>query len=656
MDKKEKLALAHKAADKINKDYGDGSVLSLDEKPMDIEVIPSGSLGLDEAMGVGGYPIGRVIEIYGDYSSGKTTLAIHAMVEAQKKGGLVAIVDAEHSFSKEYAESIGLNTDEVFINQPDYGEQALQIADELINSGAFSVIVVDSVAALVPKGELEGEMGDSVSFDTPLYIRDKNSGKIEIVPICDLFRKKQTGWYRKFKTTEILTHMGWKDLLGVTKKKNKNNKKLYSTRLSDGLVKSTKDHCFFVNGKEKSLSELNKFDRLDIVAPDFNSNNKNSISEEIAWLLGFWCAEGSTPRTKTYNRFEVCNTKKELIEKSKNILNKYFNVKLEIRERINDSKKVLFILSSSSDDFIGYLMHSCISYPSKLKKVPDFIINGNVRLKKSFLDGFFQGDDSHDNKNKRMPKQYYNNSFPLIGGLRYLLNCLGITTTISTHSSRPEQIRLIESDGKGMFYPSEIRSITECESPEYLYDVETESGTFISPVGDIVIHNSKMGLQARLMGQALRKLTASISRNKVVCIFINQTREKIGVMYGSPVTTSGGNALKFYASIRLDVKKVTTNKEGDESVSNRTRVKVVKNKVAAPFLSCEFDIIFGKGIFKGGEILDICVEKDIIKKSGSWFSYNNDKLGQGRNAVAHLIEDNEGLYKELLSKIDNKVV
>lgn len=327
-DNTEKLKALQLTLDKLEKTYGKGAVMKLsDERVVDVPAIPTGSLGLDIALGVGGIPRGRVIEVYGPESSGKTTLAMHCIAEAQKKGGLAAFIDAEHAFDKTYAEKLGIDTENLLISQPDNGEQALEIAEHLIRSGAIDIIVIDSVAALVPRGELEGEMGDS-----------------------------------------------------------------------------------------------------------------------------------------------------------------------------------------------------------------------------------------------------------------------------------------------------------------------------------------KMGLQARLMSQALRKLTGTISKTGCSCIFINQLREKIGVMFGNPETTTGGNALKFYASVRLDIRRIGQIKESSDNIlGNRTRVKVVKNKVAPPFKVVEFDIMYGQGISKSGEILDLGVELDIIQKSGSWFSYDGNKLGQGRDAVKILIEDNPELMDELEKKIKEKV-
>lgn len=323
----DKLKALKLTIDKLDKDYGKGSVMMMGDKPeKEMEVISTGSIGLDIALGVGGLPKGRIVEIYGPESSGKTTIATHIIAEAQKKGGICAIVDAEHAFDSAYAQKLGVDVDNLLISQPDYGEQALEIADRLILSGAIDVLVIDSVAALVPKSELEGEMGDS-----------------------------------------------------------------------------------------------------------------------------------------------------------------------------------------------------------------------------------------------------------------------------------------------------------------------------------------KMGLHARLMSQALRKLTATISKTGTICIFINQLREKIGVMFGNPETTTGGNALKFYASVRLDIRRSAQIKDGDEVVGNRTKVKVVKNKVAPPFRFTEFDIVFGEGISKAGEIIDMGVELDVVQKSGSWFSYGGNKLGQGREAVKQLMIDNPELASEIEAKIRAKV-
>ena len=324
----DKLKVLNAVMEKIEKDFGKGSIMRMSSAEVaDVQVIPTGSITLDMALGVGGYPKGRVIEIYGPESSGKTTLAIHAIAEAQKAGGIAAFIDAEHAFDSSYAQQLGVDVDNLLISQPDNGEQALEIAETMVRSGAIDIVVVDSVAALTPKAEIEGEMGDA-----------------------------------------------------------------------------------------------------------------------------------------------------------------------------------------------------------------------------------------------------------------------------------------------------------------------------------------KMGLQARLMSQALRKLTSSISKTKTVCIFINQLRDKIGVVYGNPETTTGGNALKFYASVRIDIRRVSVIKDGEEQLGTRTRVKVVKNKVAPPFKKAEFDIMFGEGISKIGEIIDLGVDYGIIKKSGSWFSYGDRKIGQGRDSVKELLKNDEALRNEVEAKVREAMI
>ena len=326
-DKDAKLKALKLTMDRMDKSYGKGTVMKMGDAPViEVDAIPTGSLTLDIALGVGGYPTGRVIEIYGPESSGKTTLTLHAIAECQRRGGIAAFVDAEHAFDRSYAEKLGVNTDELIISQPDNGEQALEIADNLLRSGAIDILIIDSVAALTPKAEIEGEMGDA-----------------------------------------------------------------------------------------------------------------------------------------------------------------------------------------------------------------------------------------------------------------------------------------------------------------------------------------RVGLQARLMSQALRKLTGTISKTGSTCIFINQLREKIGVMFGNPETTTGGNALKFYSSVRLDIRRSTQIKDGDQVMGNRTRVKVVKNKVAPPFRTAEFDIMYGQGISKAGEIIDLGVEHDILIKSGSWFSYGETRLGQGRDTVKQLFIDNPELAEEVEAKIKEAI-
>jgi len=663
MEKQDLLKVAAQERAKINKDYGDNTVISLSDKHEQIEAISTGSLGLDIALGIGGLPRGRVVEIIGMESSGKTTICIQTIVEAQKKGGLCAIIDMEQSFDASYAENLGVDLTMLDICQPDSGDMGLEITDRLISTGLYTVIVVDSVAALVPKSEIEKEMGESVSYDTPIYIRNKQNRAIEIVPICDLYKGyekfpegRHQCWYRKFKTTEILTHQGWKDLKGVIKKENVKNKSLFYVRTMDGMVKGTEDHCYFVNNVEKKLCELNRFDRLDTYSPEFNTNNKHSISEDVAWLLGFWIAEGSTLKQESDGRLELSNTNLSLIEKSKVIMDNNFCCKTEINKLDFFNKSTQYRLICSKEKQISFLLSSCLSWPSKIKKIPIFILNAKENIKKSFLDGFFEGDGSHNNTKIGLPKQYYNDSLCVIGGLRYLLRSLGIKTHLNIHTTRPQQCRLHENTGKQMICDNEIRNIIESIKPEFLYDIETEVGTFVTPVGDIVIHNSSMGKHALLMAQACRKITPLAKKHNTLVIFINQIRNTLG-NYGNPEVTPGGLSLRFYASVRLDIRRSTTKDnsvlQGDVITGNLTKVKVLKSKVSMPFKTCEFNIIYGQGTDKINEVIQIAHDLEILKKWGKTITYKEEKFEVP--VFEQMIIDNEGFYLDLRNQILDKV-
>lgn len=643
----------------LEKAYGKGILMKLSDSPIfgDYDIIPSGNIEINKALGIGGYPKGRIIEIYGVESSGKTTLALHAIAECQKEGGVCAFVDAEHALDPVYAGNLGVNVDELWISQPDYGEQALEVVESLVRSGNIDLIVLDSVASLTPRAEIEGNMGDSVTFDTPVYIRNKMDKSIDIIPISDLHLKdssipenRNSYRYKKHKSIEILTHEGWKDIKGVVVKKNVNNKEVKVLHTVNGYVKATEDHCFFQNGEEKSIKELNKFDRVDIYTKTIENSKINSfITPEISWLLGFWVAEGSTLRTHNYNRFEICNSKREIIERCKEIVDRNFLLKSEIRERENDSKRDLNILSCSASKNLGYLIQQCMCKNSKLKKIPKIILNSSSDIKEEFLKGFFEGDGSH-NSQKNI-EHYYNNSLPVIAGLQYLLSSLTKTTSISINKNRLEQLILRVVNSERTKKENEILSIEKFNIPELLYDISTDSGTFITAVGNIVIHNSHMGLQARLMSQALRKLTGIVSNSNTCVIFINQIRMKIGVMFGNPETTTGGKALKFYSTIRIEMRRIESIKRKDEIVGNKVRVKVVKNKVAPPFKQAIVEIMFGEGISNVASLIDLGVEYKVIEKSGSWYSYGESKIGQGKENVKEFLGENPEIYKEIESKL-----
>ena len=438
MDENRSKALAAALA-QIEKAFGKGSIMRLGDGEVvnDIQVVSTGSLGLDIALGVGGLPRGRVVEIYGPESSGKTTLTLQVIAEMQKMGGTAAFIDAEHALDPQYAQKLGVNTSDLLISQPDTGEQALEIADMLVRSGSVDIVVIDSVAALTPKAEIEGEMGDS--------------------------------------------HMG-----------------LQARLMSQALRKLT--------GNIKRTNTLVIF--------------INQIRMKIGVMFG-------NPETTTGG----------------NALKFYASVRLDIR-RTGSIKKGEEIIGSET----------------KVKVV----------------------------KNKVAPP----------------------------------------------FKQAEF---------DILY------GEGISREGEM--GDSHMGLQARLMSQALRKLTGNIKRTNTLVIFINQIRMKIGVMFGNPETTTGGNALKFYASVRLDIRRTGSIKKGEEIIGSETKVKVVKNKVAPPFKQAEFDILYGEGISREGEIIELGVNAKFIDKSGAWYAYNGEKIGQGKDNAREYLREHPAVAREIENKV-----
>jgi len=643
----------------VDKQFGKGSVILFGEDSdlFNIKVIPTGIFSLDRSLGIGGIPRGRMIEIYGPNSTGKTTLALYVAASAQKQGEIVAYLDLENSLDRNLANDLGVNVDSLLFSQPDCAENALEILEYLVRSGEVGLIVVDSVAALVPRAELSGEMGDSVSSDTPVFIRHKTKKYTDIVPIEDLygggdnFLGKQR-IYKKTKNIEILTHNGWKPLLAVIKKKNDTKKNLSLIRTTTGYIKTTEDHSLFQDGKEVSPKELNIFDRIDVHnTNDFNFN-LSGVNKNIAWLLGFWCAEGSTNNNDCKkNRFEVCNINLNLINKCKEIIDSNFPTIGKIRRpKSKDSRNLLYILTCNADSDLGFLIEECRTKKSSLKKVPSLILNASSEIKESFLDGFFQGDGSHGNKHGKI--YYYNNSLPMIAGIQYLLHSLNRKTAIRLDRKRPEQ--LILEQVESLFHrENEIRDKITLDPPNFLYDVSTESGTFVAAIGNIVCHNSHMGLQARLMSQAMRKLVGVTNKTGTTVIWINQTRQNIGQFYGPNEVTSGGNALKFYSSIRLEVRKGETLKEKDTVIGHSLKIKVVKNKLSSPFTTSECSLIYGKGIDIAGDLFDTAIISDIIKKSGSWYSYDDKRLGQGRDqSIQFLIE--QGLLDEITKKLQKQ--
>ncbi len=523
----DKLKALDAAIAKLEKDFGKGAVMKLGDAAanVSVETVPTGSLSLDIALGLGGVPKGRIIEIYGPESSGKTTLAIHAIAEAQKAGGIAAFIDAEHAFDRFYAAKLGVDVDNLWISQPDNGEQALQIADQLISSAAVDIVVVDSVAALTPKKEIEGDMGDNV---VGLQAR-----------LMSQALRKLTSTISKTNTTCIFINQALTPKKEIEGDMGDNVVGLQARLMSQALRKLT--------------STISKTNTTCIFI--------NQLREKIGVMFG-------NPETTTGG----------------NALKFYASVRLDIRKAT---------AIKDGDEVVGNLVRVKVV---KNKVAPPF--------RKAEFDIMF-GE-----------------------GISRAGEVFGLAVAND----------IIEKSGSWYSYGgSKLGQGADAWTPKK--EIEGD-------MGDNVV-----GLQARLMSQALRKLTSTISKTNTTCIFINQLREKIGVMFGNPETTTGGNALKFYASVRLDIRKATAIKDGDEVVGNLVRVKVVKNKVAPPFRKAEFDIMFGEGISRAGEVFGLAVANDIIEKSGSWYSYGGSKLGQGADACKALLKDNPELLDELEAKV-----
>lgn len=645
---------------KMQKKYGEGAVVRMDSAKVEkIEAIPTGSLLLDYAIGVGGVPRGRIIEVYGMESSGKTTVCLQTAAEAQKMSMNVAYIDVENALDIFYAKRLGVDIEKLYISQPDSAEEALDIVENYVRSGDFGLIIIDSIAALVPRAENEGEMGDSVSGDTPIFIKRNNA--IDIVPIEDLYggyrkfsRGRHSNRYLKFagkniEPLQVLTASGWKKIKCVFLKENHKKKPIVLTHTNYGLAKTTPDHSLFVNGVATSPNELKIGDLIDTYPVECNQSI-NSVTEDVAWLIGYFCAEGSLGgRTVVF-----ADTHKQFIDEAEMRAKRSLCVATSIAERIPDSpnKKLLYNLRLSTKDEVYAMFSQCFTKRNRYKKVPDFILNANPTLKRAFLEGFNLGDG-----NLNVPEgtyRLYTSSFVLSAGLQHILRSIGIDGYASVvyrdDNSLPEITLGSNSNQQKRYADNEIKSFRTIDTPEFLYDMETEDGTFVGGLGCIVHHNSHMGLQARLMSQAMRKLQAQVRSSNTTLLFVNQIRQKIGIVYGSNETTPGGNAMKFAASVRVKLTRSNI-KKGDEIVGSTIKARIEKNKVAVPFRVCEMEIIFNEGISKMAELVDLGVQFGFVTKRGAFYSIDDTKLGQGKDAAKSFLKENPDIAAKLEAQI-----
>jgi RecA/RadA recombinase len=642
---------------KIDTNFGKGSIMRLGDKSnMEIERFSTGALNLDIALG-GGLPKGRIVELWGGESMGKSTLTLHAIAEVQKAGGICAIIDTEHALDPVYAAALGVDIEQVLISQPTTAEEGLEVVDQLISSGIISLVVVDSVAALAPRAEIEGEMGDSVSGDTPIFI--KKNGLIDIVPIEDLWgggkipEGRTTARYTKFKGKEkegiqVLTDYGWSDINAVFLKQNYKNKPISVISTANGLCKTTEDHSLFINGREASPRELSVGNVLDTYTDQIGFNDRSPVDLEVAWLLGYFAAEGSLAG----RGIKLSDTTEELVDKASKI--GYYKLcclpshSTKVYEPPNP-RVPLYTVRLSTRDEVYALFSKCVS-KNGYKKVPDVVLNASLEIQKAFLEGFKDGDGSIALDEYKLSTS----SFCLAAGLEYMLSNLGMCPYVSSQYREGRQVEMMVCTGKTLnrrYRDGEIKKMFNIEAPEFLYDISTDAGTFVGGVGKIIHHNSHMGLQARLMGQALRKITAKAHETGTTVFFTNQIRQKIGVTYGSNEALPGGNALKFYASIRMKISRIQTLKKGADEYGIRSKVRVMKNKTAVPFKEAEFDILFGKGISTLGCLVDLAEERGIIVRKGAWYSYEGDNVGQGRENTIEWLKLNPEIATHIEAQI-----
>lgn len=665
---------------KINKTYGLGTISRFDDKPLEkIEVVSTGSLGLDMALGVGGFPKGRIIEIYGPESSGKTTIAIHAIAEAQKKGGVCAFIDAEHAFDPIYAENIGVNIKELIFSQPNNGEEAMEVVDTLLNTKGLSVIVVDSVAALVPKAELDGEMGDS---KMGLHARLMSQAMRKLTPIVsksncvvifiNQLRMKIGVMFGCFNyNARVLLEDGTTEKIGKIVN-GKLDVKVMSYNKEKGVIEPKKIINHFNNGKGENFFNIfvnyphisgksclpiadnhkiftpnGEIDAVDLkVGDEVLVKSKKYLNDiQFEYLIGTFLGDASIKSTNG-------NTSKLILTHGvkqndyciwkRNIFNSNFIEKINYT---SDGKAIWTSKTTNEFTFLKkYKSGSSIRFVDK--ELLDLITLRSIAL--WYLDdGNFSGSYKKYGKGKSNicfknmsleSKELINQKFlelGIYGG--NIDNKIGI---------------FFYGNSSYEFHKKIAKFVPKCMSykihPDFHNILETDILINDNLPIDILIPAKIFKIQEKNVFNSTNKFDIEVEDNSNY--FVDNV-----LVHNSPETTTGGEALKFYASVRLDVRRSSQIKDGDEITGNKTKVKIIKNKVAPPFKTAEFDIVYGEGINRDGEILDLAVELEIIQKSGSWFSYGSTKLGQGRESVVNVFKDNPDMVDEILEKINTLI-
>lgn len=554
------------------------------------------------------------------HNSGKTTLCLQLVANAQARGLQVAYIDAEHALDTAWAAARGVSVEDLLIGQPDCGEDALELVDSLCNSYQVGLVVIDSVAALVPRAELKGEMGDSVPGDTPVLIRDKLTKRIEIVPIASLYGGQKTfphpgrhsNIYRKTKMTEVYTASGWRQLTGVCYKQNYKRKSLIVTNTAAGAAITTPDHALFCDGAEVTPAEIKAGRLLDQHMPE-HTERETFMPCDVAWLLGYFCAEGHA--RPTTDRFSLSDTTRGNIEHARAIIARLFQASTSVVTSYPEAPRVpLHTLTIGRCPELSQLFRSCVDGLTREKKVPALVLNSNKKVMSAFLAGYRAGDGDTSID----PLSFSSSSFTLTAGVAYIMHACGMPFRL--HGNHRDGVKvqwnLTETTADGrVHHPREVRRQFQIPPPEYLYDLETEDGTFAGGIGMVIHHNSHMGLQARLMSQALRKLAAIVAKSKTCVVFTNQYRKGMGGTFAPENVPTGGNALKFYASVRIETTYMGKIKSGEgedaEVIGSEVRITAVKNKTAAPWRMIKLPLLFNSGYDDVANMVDLAVSNEL---------------------------------------------
>jgi len=675
----------------IEKAHGKGAVMRLgDEVRVPIDVIPTGSIALDVALGIGGLPRGRVVEIYGPESSGKTTVALHAVANAQKAGGIAAFIDAEHALDPDYAQKLGVDTDALLVSQPDTGEQALEIADMLIRSGAIDIIVIDSVAALVPRAEIEGEMGDShVGLQARLMSQAlrKLTGTINSTNTTMIFinqlREKIGVMFGCFSyDTRVTLADGSTEKIGkIVNQKLPVEVRTYDVELNqivDRPVTNWFDNGvtehflqFTVersggNGRAEFAATDNHLIRTpggwreagELIAGDRVLANETARLSDQQWQVVLGGLMGDARLAPNLHdrhgvRFQMGHGEKQV---------EYLDWKASLFANIGQSRTV----SSKGAAFVD------LSPLSELGELGDVVFwgDGKKHLTDEYLKSlnplalavWFMDDGSFTEGSKGLQQRTDGGSGRVafcveamseasrVRLVDYLGDIHGVDARVSIRGAAKKAVLTMTTAGSGRFlelvapyvHPSMDYKLLPCLRGQFVVEPQ-----FVEPRQVLV--------PARVLEVKIKPQTKPVHRFDIE---VAGTRNYFvdGVMvHNSPETTTGGKALKFYASVRLDVRRIETLKDGTDPVGNRTRVKVVKNKVAPPFKQAEFDIIYGLGISREGGLIDMGVEHGFVRKSGAWYTYEGDQLGQGKENARSFLKDNPDLADELEKKIKEKL-